>query len=107
MTAASKEDRELEERLKPYVKRDSIYSIILSLAGFAGIILILQGSPYFAIAVIVGAAFGIARHLIRKKTLEIRAEFEEMSDPRGRGVRYPGKTTNDSPFSELLRKLGH
>ncbi len=107
MTAESKEDRELEARLKPYAKRDSLYSIVLSLAGFAGIILILQGSAYFAIAVIVAAAVGIARHIVRKKSLEIRAEFENASDPRGRGIRYPGKTTNDSPFSELLRKLGH
>ncbi|NKB57515.1 MAG: hypothetical protein GKS00_14410 [Alphaproteobacteria bacterium] len=107
MTTKSKEEIELDSRLEPYAKRDSIYSIVLSLAGFAGITLILLGSPYFAAAVIVAAAAGIARHIIRKKQLVIREEYEGAMDSRNRGIKYPGKTTKDSPFTELFRKLGH
>ena len=100
-------DAALEARLAPYAKRETFYSVVIGAAGFAGILLILVPSAYFAIPVIIGAGVGIARHLLRKQILVIREEFEGPMDARNKGVRYPGKTTKDSPFTELFRKLGH
>jgi hypothetical protein len=75
MMTKSKEGIELDSQLEPYAKRDSLYSIVLSLTGFAGLTLILLGSPYFAVAVVVVAVIGVARHFVRKRQLEVREAF--------------------------------
>lgn len=97
----------LDARLAPYVKRETFYNVIVGAAGFVAILLIMESSAYFAIPVIFGAGVGVARHLLRKKMLVIREDYEGAMDARNKGVKYPGKTTKDSPFTELFRKLGH
>jgi hypothetical protein len=72
MTATSKVDREFEVRLKPYAKRDSFYSIVLSLTGFAAITLILLGDPYIAVAVIITTAVVVTQQMMRKRKVVAR-----------------------------------
>ena len=96
-----------------YERMETQFSLVVGMAGFACIGLIFIDSPYFAAFVLLAAVFGFGRYVVRKKikVLSIaEGEIDYEYNPWTKKVpqfKYPAKPGRDSPFTDLLRKLGH
>lgn len=92
-----------------YEKWENFYGLVVGLSGFACIGLIFMNSAYFAVFVVVAAAAGLARYIVRKKIRDLANAAPSYSPWRKMGAKfkYPEKPGPQSPFHDLLRKLGH
>jgi hypothetical protein len=92
-----------------YEKWENFYGLIVGLSGFACIGLIFMSSAYFVVFVVIAAAAGLARYVVRKKIRDL-ATTEPSDNPwrkMSKNIKYPEKPGPQSPFHDLLRKLGH
>ena len=94
-----------------YEKWENFYGLIVGLAGFVCLGLIFIDSAYFAAFVVIAAAAGLARYAVRKKISTLAAlDAASTSNPwrkKRLNMKYPEKPGPQSPFHDLLRKLGH